>query len=396
MPGEISKSFTCTVADDLTEEVSETILLGLSNFVNVSETSGSGLSFTLTIMDNDSPVYISPVCEQTTHINTAINIALSVTQTEAQPLTLIIQSSDSGLVIADNIAITGTGAVNIGSNYLLNVSAAIENYTATLVPETDTSGSCQITLAVINPTGVSDQSIFILNITNGAPEISLLDPQVTLENLSISLVLSITDTIDGEMSLTGVSSNALLVTSEGLVFTHASIEASSGGYSLSVLRNEAKAITLTISPESYLYGNSEISITIINASGLIASESFMLTVVDTAARSISLDGINDHVIYNANFFEEPTNAIAIKSWIYLYTNTTDMAILSYGNETHESIVLEHKSYNLEMRLKNASNTEFVNFRNLTADELPQEKRHLRSIIWCCLWVEVTRHQPILH
>jgi hypothetical protein len=381
IPGETSKSFTCNVVDDSTEEVSETILIGLSNFVYVSETTGSGSSFTLTIMDNDSPVYISPVSEQTTHINTAINIALSVTQTEAQPLTLIIQLSDSGLVIADNIAITGTGAVDIGSNYLLNVSAAIENYTATLVPETDASGSCQITLTVINPTGVSDQSIFILNITNGAPEISLLDPQVTLENLSISLVLSITDTINGDMSLTAVSSNELLVTSEGLQLTHASMEASSNGYSLAVLRNEPETITLTISPESYLYGNSEISITIINASGLIASESFMLTVVDAASRSISLDGINDHVIYHTNFSEEPTNAIAIEAWIYLYTNTTDMAILSYGNDAHDSIVLEHKNYNMEMRLKNTSNTEFVNLKNLSADELPQEKWWHVCVVW---------------
>ncbi|ETR69351.1 MAG: hypothetical protein OMM_09675, partial [Candidatus Magnetoglobus multicellularis str. Araruama] len=162
------------------------------------------------------------------------------------------------------------------------------NYTATIVPETDASGSCQITLTVFNPTGVSDQSIFILNITNGAPEISFLNPQVTLENLSFSLVLSLTDTIEGEISLTGVSSNALLVNSEGLQFTHASIEAGSIGYSLSVLRNEAKAITLTIVPESYLFGNSEISITMTNASGLTASESFMLTVVDAATRSISL------------------------------------------------------------------------------------------------------------
>ena len=43
------------------------------------------------------------------------------------------------------------------------------------------------------------------------------------------------------------SKNMNGVTSEGLVFTHASIEASSGGYSLSVLRNESEAITLTIS-----------------------------------------------------------------------------------------------------------------------------------------------------
>jgi hypothetical protein len=70
----------------------------------------------------------------------------------------------------------------------------------------------------------------------------------------------------------------------------------------------------------------------------------MLTVVDAASRSISLDGINDHVKYNANFSEDPINAISIEAWIYLYTNTTDMAILSYGNDAHDSIVLEHKNY----------------------------------------------------
>ncbi|ETR65517.1 MAG: hypothetical protein OMM_14120 [Candidatus Magnetoglobus multicellularis str. Araruama] len=94
--------------------------------------------------------------------------------------------------------------------------------------------------------------------------------------------------------------------------------------------------------------------------------------IDAASRSISLDGINDHVIYDTNFSEDPTSAISIEAWIYLYTNTTDMAILSYGNETHESIVFEHKNYNMEMRLKNTSNTEFVNLKNLSANELPQK------------------------
>ncbi|KPA10632.1 Na-Ca exchanger/integrin-beta4 domain protein, partial [Candidatus Magnetomorum sp. HK-1] len=381
MPGETTKAITCSVADDSIEEVSETILVGLSNFVNVTKTGGADSSFTLTIMDNDSPVYISPVAEQTTNINTAINIIMRITQTEAQPLTLIIQTSDSGLVLANNISITGTGAENTGNAYILNVSASIENYTATFLPETDASGSCQITLTVINPTGVTDQSTFILNITNGAPEISVLNPQVTLENLSISLVLSITDTINGVLSLTGVSSNELLVVSEGLQLTHASMGTSSNGYSLAVLRNEPETITLTISPATYAYGNSEISITIINASGLSATESFMLTVVDAASRSITLDGINDQVIYDSNFLEDPTNAISIEAWIYLYTNTTDMAILSYGNDTHDSISVEHKSYNVEMRLKNASQSEFVNFKNLSADPIPSEKWCHVCVMW---------------
>jgi hypothetical protein len=338
--------------------------------------------FILTSDSTDNCFFsVSSIEEQTTNINTAISIVLSVSQTEAQPLTLTIQSSDIGLVLANTISITGTGAIDIGSNYLLDVSENIENYTATIVPETDASGSCEITFTVINPTGVKDQSILILNITNGAPDISLLDPQVTLENLSISLALSITDTINGVMSLTGLSSNEVLVTSQGLQFTHASMGANSNGYLLTVLRNEPETITLTITPSIDAYGNSEISITIINGNGLTASESFMLTVVDAASRSISFDGINDHIIYDTHFSVDPTNAIAIESWIYLYTNTTDMAILSYGNELHDSIVLEHKNYNLEMRLKNISKTEFVNFRNLSADGLPIKKWYHVCVMW---------------
>ncbi|KPA19406.1 Na-Ca exchanger/integrin-beta4 domain protein, partial [Candidatus Magnetomorum sp. HK-1] len=380
-PGSTSKTITCTVADDSIEEASETVILGLSNFVNVTETSGAGDSFTLTIEDNDSPIYISPIVDQTTNINTAISILLRVTQTEALPLTLYIQSSEIGLVALNNISITGTGAIANGNVYSLNVSGNIEDYTATIVPETDASGICQITLTVIAPTGVSDFSTFNLNITNGAPTISLLSPQTTLENLSVSLVFSITDTIDGVMSLTGVSSNGILVRSDGLQLTHSSLFEDASGYSLTVSASIPETITMTISPEENLFGNSEIIVTITNPSGLSATESFMLTVVDAAHRSIEFDGINDHVVSNATFSEEPTSAIAIEAWIYLYTNTTDMTILSYGNGSHESISFEHKSYNLEMRLKNASNSEFVSFKNLSADGMPVEKWHHVCVMW---------------
>ena len=381
VPGTLSKAITCTIADDAIEEIAENIIIGLSNFVNVLETTGSGSSFTLTIEDNDSPIYISPVSEKTSNINTAISIVLRVTQTEALPLTLLMQSSDSGLISVSNISITGTGAVDIGSAYTLGVLSNIEDYTATITPETDASGSCQITFTVIAPTGVSDESTFILNITDGTPEISNLVPQTTLENLAISVILSITDTIDGVLSITGVASDGLLVSSQGLQLTHPSMSGASNSYTLSVSRNIPETITITINPELDSYGNSEISITITNLSGISTTESFMLTVVDAASRSIAFDGIDDHIISDAVFSMEPTNAIAIEAWIYLYTNTTDMAILSYGNSSHESISFEHRSYNLEMRLKNSSNSEFVNFRNLSADAMAESTWYHICVMW---------------
>jgi hypothetical protein len=145
--------------------------------------------------------------------------------------------------------------------------------------------------------------------------------------MSISLVLLITDTIDDVMSLTGVSSDKLFVKSEGIQLTHPLMVEISNSYSLDVSRNIPESITLTISPETDAYGNSEISITIINASGITSKESFMLTVVDAASRSISLDGTDDHVIIDTHSLEVPDNAISIESLIYMYTNTTDMAIV---------------------------------------------------------------------
>ncbi|KPA18747.1 Na-Ca exchanger/integrin-beta4 domain protein, partial [Candidatus Magnetomorum sp. HK-1] len=51
--GATSQTFTATIGDDSIDEDSETVIVGFSSFSNVTETTGSGSSYTLTITDND-------------------------------------------------------------------------------------------------------------------------------------------------------------------------------------------------------------------------------------------------------------------------------------------------------------------------------------------------------
>ncbi|MBF0450216.1 MAG: hypothetical protein HQK75_05900, partial [Candidatus Magnetomorum sp.] len=336
----------------------------------------------ITVENQVDPIAISTIPDQITSSDTAVSFVIRITQVDAFPLTICGLSSDIAFVADSNISITGSGAISNGNGYTLIMSNVAENYTATIVPETGVSGSCRITFTVVSPTGMTAVSAFNLTIvTNGSPAISLIEPQITLENLSVSLIFSITDTIDGMMSLTGVSSDSLLVRSSGLQLTHPSMIASSHGYTLAVTGSTPESITLTLYPDNDAFGNSQMTITITNSFGLTATESFMLTIVEAGSRSIVLDGINDHVISDAIFTEEPTDGIAAEAWIYLYTNTTDMTIVSYGNYTHDSFSFEHGSNNIEMHLKDASNSEFVSLYNSGAPAMPVQRWHHVCAIW---------------
>ncbi|ETR66242.1 MAG: hypothetical protein OMM_13060, partial [Candidatus Magnetoglobus multicellularis str. Araruama] len=59
LAGSTSRVFTCAILDDALDEYNETIIIGLSNYINVSETTGSGSSYTLNIQDDDNPPTVS-------------------------------------------------------------------------------------------------------------------------------------------------------------------------------------------------------------------------------------------------------------------------------------------------------------------------------------------------
>ncbi|ETR66287.1 MAG: hypothetical protein OMM_12998, partial [Candidatus Magnetoglobus multicellularis str. Araruama] len=59
LAGSTAKVFTCAIIDDSIDEDNETIIIGLSNYINVSETTGSGSTYTLNIQDDDNPPTVS-------------------------------------------------------------------------------------------------------------------------------------------------------------------------------------------------------------------------------------------------------------------------------------------------------------------------------------------------
>jgi sugar lactone lactonase YvrE/subtilisin-like proprotein convertase family protein len=217
--------------------------------------------------------------------------------------------------------------------------------------------------------------------TDSLPQISSISSVNTLESLSASLTFSLTDAFDGIISLTPYSSDNNLVSSENILLTHASMMHESDNYTLLVTAGIPETITLSIIPADHLNGNTQIDIIISNAYNLTALTSFTLTVIDAVARSMKFDGMDDHIISNTDISIVPTNAISIEAWIYLYTNTTDMAILTCGNDTHQSITFEHHSHNMSMRLRNASNMDIIELRDISASPLPINQWHHVCAVW---------------
>jgi PKD repeat protein len=217
--------------------------------------------------------------------------------------------------------------------------------------------------------------------TDSLPQLSVISNVNTLENLSTSLFFSLTDTFDGIISLTPYSSDNNLVCSDNILLTHVSMMHESETYTLSVTAGIPETITLTMIPSNNLYGKTQIDVILSNAYNLTALTSFTLTIVESAARSVELDGIDDHIITNSDMTIAPTNAISIESWIYLYTNTTDLAILSCGNDSHQSITFEHGLHNLDMRLRNAGNIDMIVVHDVSASPLPLNQWHHVCAVW---------------
>jgi len=160
-------------------------------------------------------------------------------------------------------------------------------------------------------------------------------------------------------STVGVSESTTL-SANGLQFTHPLMN--SQAYTIAISESVPEYMILTISPTENEYGLSSITITSTDDYGLATSESFMLSVIQASSRSIELDGIDDQAITDELFTLEPADAVTVEAWIFLYTNTGDLAVMTYGKTITESITFEHRDHNLDLRLQNDSNTDFASLK----------------------------------
>ncbi|KPA14291.1 hypothetical protein MHK_005502, partial [Candidatus Magnetomorum sp. HK-1] len=106
LAGATAKVFTITIIDDSLDEDSETVILGFSNFVNVTETTEAGSSYTLTILDNESPPTISWMPASSTVSESSGSVQLTAT--------LSIMSG-----LSSNVEYTVGGSASNGADYTL-------------------------------------------------------------------------------------------------------------------------------------------------------------------------------------------------------------------------------------------------------------------------------------
>jgi len=209
-------------------------------------------SFVVTVNPVRSVPVISPIADQSTEEDTPRSIPFTVADdtTPASALLLSIRSSDTNLFPAGSMAFGGSGS----------------NRTVTVTPSLNRFGLASLTLTVTDTNQTSSSQSFALTVNpvNDRPVIShVLNQSVNEDANGLTLAFTVGDveTPAGSLIVTGDSSNPDLLPGRNLLF---------GG-------SESNR-TVTLIPLPDQSGVATIRITLRDAGGLTASDSFVLTV----------------------------------------------------------------------------------------------------------------------
>jgi gliding motility-associated-like protein len=240
----ISRTVTITPAANQTGVT--TITLTVTDGVASAST-----SFQVTVTPVNDPPTITAVPNQTTGENTptsAIAFNINDAETTAADLTVSGSSSNTTLVPNANITIEGAGGQR----------------TVVVSPANGQSGTTIITLTVSDGTATVSTT-FQLTVTsvNDAPTIAAISPQTTDEDVPkgpIAVTVADADSPVGSLSLTGTSSDKVLLPDANITF------GGNGG-----------SRTVTLTPASNRYGKTTITLTVSDG-GSSVQTMFELTV----------------------------------------------------------------------------------------------------------------------
>lgn len=231
-------------------------LFGTST-ITLTVTDAGGLTatdtFLLTVNSvNDLPT-ISDVGNQSTDEDTAtgaIPFTVGDVETTAGALVVTAVSSNTTLVPNANVVLGGSGA----------------NRTVSLTPAANQTGTTTITLTVIDEGGLTASDTFTLTVggINDAPTISDVVNQSTNEDTATGLIAFTVDDLEtaaGSLVVTAISSNTSLVPNGNIV-----------------LGGSGSNRTAVITPALNQFGSTTITLTVTDAGGLSATDSFVLNV----------------------------------------------------------------------------------------------------------------------
>ena len=216
------------------------------------------LSATLTVTAvNDAPV-LSDISDRTVDEDTStgkIGYSISDVDSDADACTVTVTSDNEQLVPNDS-----TGIVLGGSG---------ENRTITITPSENQSGTANITVTVDDNSGsadATDTATFTVTVeaVNDAPVISAIDDQVINEDGTtgeISFTVTDVDNVSSELTVTAATNNTAMIPRANIA-----------------LGGDGETRTITITPVADDYGTANITVTVKDSGGKLATETFRLTV----------------------------------------------------------------------------------------------------------------------
>jgi hypothetical protein len=197
---------------------------------------------------NDAPT-TSPLTNRVVLVNTPVTVAFTVDDVESVASDLIVsaQSTNQTLVPDANLVLGGSDV----------------NRTLGIQPAADQAGTSLIRVIVTDGDAFTTNSFLLTVRTNEPPFISPISSQSIPEDTPGSIALTVGDaeTGAGSLTLSGASSNPVLVPNGNIQF---------GG--------SGTARTLFITPATNQNGSATITVTVRDPDGLLATTSFLLTV----------------------------------------------------------------------------------------------------------------------
>ena len=200
-----SRTLTIAPAANQTTSVGSPVTL----IVTVSDgTLTSTITFTLAVTAvNDAPT-VSAIGAQSTSASTVLTVPFTVGDVDGlgdiSSVTAI--SANTALVPNASIAVGGAGATR----------------TLTITPTPGVAGTSTITVTVTDAGSLTALTNFVLTVTAGtsqAPSIAAIAPQTTNEDtpVAVNVTLSDNDSPASSLTLTGFSSNPIVVPNSGIV-----------------------------------------------------------------------------------------------------------------------------------------------------------------------------------
>jgi hypothetical protein len=246
-------------------------------------------SFYLTVISVNEPPVLGAISGKSMNEDTVLHTQLTVTDaetTDCNNLNISFSSSNTNLIPDENISYT------CGSDALY----------LSLAPVNNQSGIATIFITVSDPEGLTDMTSFDVNVIsiNDIPTISSIDFQNMNENESIQITFTASDIESSTLAVTVISADQGLILNSSLI-----------------LENNEDFYTLTVTPNTYQTGETDISISVSDGTD---STSVTFSIAVNEIHYMVSGHVANHVdIANSDL----QNVLMTLSGTYSYSTMTD-------------------------------------------------------------------------